>query len=143
MIASSFASFSPSRPALYLGNTFWKTDYLQLCCLARSNCKPTIDSVVCRRAACLTVESNGGGERVVRSRRFALVLLCGTVTLAGWCAAKLGGFEWSGLENTATPIWNRGARGATTSSADAARVGVPPAAAMASVAAVATSHLEA
>jgi len=80
---------------------------------------------------------------VVRSRRFALVLLCGTVTLAGWCAAKLGGFEWSGLENTATPIWNRGARGATTSSADAARVGVPPAAAMASVTAAATSHLEA
>ena len=81
---------------------------------------------------------------MVRSRRFALVLLCGTVTLAGWCAAKLGGFEWSGLENTATPIWNRGAtRGATTSSADAARVGAPLAAAMASVTAAATSHLEA
>ena len=78
---------------------------------------------------------------MVRPRRFALVLLCGTVTLAGWCAAKLGGFEWSGLESTPTPIWNRGAtRGATTSSADAGRVGAPLAHAMASVAAVTTSH---
>ena len=71
------------------------------------------------------------------------MLLCGTVTLAGWCAARLGGFEWSGLENTATPIWNRSAtRGATTSSADAGRVGASLVAAMASVAAVATSHLK-
>ena len=91
-------------------------------------------------AACLTVGPNGGG-RVVRPRQFALVLLCGTVTLAGWCAARLGGFEWSGLENTATSIWNRGAtRDATTSSADA--VGAPLARAMASVAAVAASHLK-
>src|SRR5260221_3331337 len=60
MIASSFASFSPSRPALYLGNTFWKSDYPQVSCVARSNCKPTIDPVVCRRAACLTAEPNGG-----------------------------------------------------------------------------------
>src|SRR5258708_21409737 len=58
MIASSFASFSPSRPALYLGNTFWKSDYPQVSCVARSNCKPTIDPVVSRRAACLTAEPN-------------------------------------------------------------------------------------
>jgi hypothetical protein len=78
---------------------------------------------------------------MVRPRQFALVLLCGT--LAGWCAARLGGFEWSGLENTPTAIWNRGAtRDATTSSADAGRVGAPLARAMASVAAVATSHLK-
>jgi hypothetical protein len=80
----------------------------------------------------------------VRRRQFALVLLCGTVTLAGWYAAKLGGLEW--LENTATPIWNRGAtRDATTSSADAGRVGASVARAMASVAsvaAVAASHLK-
>ncbi|HEX2353347.1 MAG TPA: peptidase M15 [Xanthobacteraceae bacterium] len=76
-----------------------------------------------------------------RPRQFALVLLCGTVILAGWCAARLGGFEW--LENTATPIWNRGAtRDATTSSADAGRVGAALGRAMASVAAVAASHLK-
>jgi hypothetical protein len=78
---------------------------------------------------------------VGRPRQFALVLLCGTVILAGWCAARLGGFEW--LENTATPIWNRGAtRDATTSSADAGRVGAALGRAMASVAAVAASHLK-
>jgi hypothetical protein len=81
---------------------------------------------------------------VGRRRQFALVLLCGTVTLAGWYAARLGGFEW--LENTATPIWNRGAtRDATTSSADAGRVGASLARAMASVAsvaAVAASHVK-
>jgi hypothetical protein len=77
----------------------------------------------------------------VRPRQFALVLLCGTVTLAGWYAARLGGFEW--LENTATPIWNRGAtRDATTSSADAERVGASLGRAMASVASVAASHLK-
>ncbi len=76
-----------------------------------------------------------------RRRQFALMLLCGTVILAGWCAARLGGFEW--LENTATPIWNRGAtRDATTSSADAGRVGAALGRAMASVAAVAASHLK-
>ncbi len=76
-----------------------------------------------------------------RRRQFALVLLCGTVTLAGWYAARLGGFEW--LENTATPIWNRGAtRDATTSSADAGRVGASLGRAMVSVAAVAVSHLK-
>jgi hypothetical protein len=77
----------------------------------------------------------------VRRRQFALVLLCGTVTLAGWCAAERGGFEW--LENTVTPIWNRGAtRDATTSSAHAERVGASLARAMASVASVAASHLK-
>ena len=66
------------------------------------------------------------------SRRFALVLLCGTVTLAGW-SAGLDGFAWSGLENTATAIWNRvAARGATASGADAGRVGASLAPAMAS-----------
>jgi hypothetical protein len=80
---------------------------------------------------------------MVRPRQFALVLLCAAVTLAGWCAARLGGFEWSGLENIATPTWNRGAtRDAMTSSADAGRVGAALARAMASVTAVATSHLK-
>jgi hypothetical protein len=80
---------------------------------------------------------------VVRPRQFALVLLCGTVTLAGWGAARLGGFEWSDLENTATPIWDRAAtRGATTSSADGGRVAASLAPAMASVAAVTSSHLK-
>jgi hypothetical protein len=78
---------------------------------------------------------------MARPRQFALVLLCGTVTIAGWCAARLGGFEWSGIENTATSIWNRGAaRGATISSADAGPVGALLGHAMASVAAVTTSH---
>jgi hypothetical protein len=80
---------------------------------------------------------------VERPRRIALVLLCGTVTIAGWCAARLGGFEWSGIESTVTPIWNReAARAATISSADAERVGARLASAMASVAAVASSHLK-
>src|SRR5262245_51185259 len=75
---------------------------------------------------------------MARPRRFALVLLCATVTIAGWCAARLGSFEWSGIENTATSIWNRGAtRGATISSADAAPVGALLA--VASVAAATTS----
>jgi hypothetical protein len=56
---------------------------------------------------------------VVRPR-FALVLLCGTVAVAAWCAAGLGGFEWSGIENAATSIWNGEApRAATTPGADA------------------------
>jgi hypothetical protein len=54
---------------------------------------------------------------MVRPRRVGVVLLCGTVTLAGWCAAKLGGFEWC-IESTATLIWNRGTtRDAISSSA--------------------------
>ena len=52
--------------------------------------------------------------------RFALALLCGTVAVAAWCAAGLGGLEWSGIENAATSIWNGGApRAATTPGADA------------------------
>jgi hypothetical protein len=55
-----------------------------------------------------------------RRRKFALVLLCATVTGAGWCAARLGDFEWSGIEGTARAIWDRAAaRAATISSADA------------------------
>src|SRR5258708_19199894 len=78
---------------------------------------------------------------MARPRPFALVLLCGTVTIAGWCAARLGGFEWSGIENTATLIWSRGAaRGATISSADAGPVGALLTHAIASVAAVTTCH---
>jgi hypothetical protein len=65
---------------------------------------------------------------VVRRRQFALVLLCGTVTLAGWCAGRLGGLEW--------------ARGATTSSADAVAIGAALMRAMASRNAVATSDLK-
>jgi hypothetical protein len=54
-----------------------------------------------------------------RRRKFALVLLCATVTGAGWCAARLGGFEWSGIEDTRA-IWDRAvARAATISSPDA------------------------
>jgi hypothetical protein len=76
----------------------------------------------------------------VRPRQLALVLLCGTVTLAVWCAAWPGRLEWSGIENTVTPIWNRGAtRAATTSSADLGAAGAPLA--PASIAAVATSDL--
>jgi hypothetical protein len=77
-----------------------------------------------------------------RPRRFALALLCATAAIAG-CAASLGGFEWSGIENPATRISNRGAAGgATVASADAGPVGALLAHAMASVAAVTTSHRE-
>jgi len=73
----------------------------------------------------------GGG------RKFALVLLCATVTGAGWCAARLGGFDGSGIETSATAIWNRAAaRAATVSNTDAGRI------AMAAVAAVTTSRRE-
>ena len=52
---------------------------------------------------------------MARPRQFALVLLCATVTLASWSAARLGGFEWSDVEHTAASIWNRAAApGATT-----------------------------
>ena len=52
---------------------------------------------------------------MARPRQFALVLLCATVTLAGWSAARLGGFEWCDVEHTAASIWNRAAApGATT-----------------------------
>jgi hypothetical protein len=53
-----------------------------------------------------------------RPRQFALVLLCATATIAGWCVASRGGFEWSGIENSATAIWDSAAaRAATISSA--------------------------
>jgi hypothetical protein len=67
---------------------------------------------------------------MARPRQFALVLLCATVTLAGWSAARLGGFEWSDVEHTAASIWNRAAApGATTP--------LPPA-----MAAASTLHLK-
>ena len=71
-----------------------------------------------------------------------LVVLCGTVALAGWGAARLYAFGSLGIENSA--IGDRGAtRSATPSSADAgAPVDAPLASAMGSVAAVATSHLK-
>jgi hypothetical protein len=75
---------------------------------------------------------------MARPRRFALALLCATAAIAGG-AARLGGFEWSGIENSATPIWNRGA---AVASADAGPVGALLAHAIASVAAVTTSHRE-
>jgi hypothetical protein len=80
----------------------------------------------------------------MRPRRFAaLATLSATVALAGWGAARLGGFGSSGIENTATPIGDRGApRGATSLSADARPVDAPLATAMASVAAVATADPE-
>src|SRR5215472_12018893 len=78
-----------------------------------------------------------------RPRRFALALLCATAAVAGWCAASLGGFAWSGIENPATAIWNRGAAGgATVASADAGPLRALLAHAIASVAAVTTSHRE-
>jgi hypothetical protein len=78
-----------------------------------------------------------------RRRQFALVLLCGTVTFAGWGAAGLGGFDWSNIETTATTIWNRVAtRGATTSSADAGSIGAATAPARASLAAGVSSHFK-
>jgi hypothetical protein len=87
--------------------------------------------------------SGTGGRAVERPRRIALVLLCGTVTFAGWCGARLGGVEWSGIESTATPVWNReAARAATISSAHGERVGARLASATASVAAVASSHIK-
>jgi hypothetical protein len=78
-----------------------------------------------------------------RRRQFALVLLCGTVTFAGWSAAGLGGFDWSNIENTATTIWNRVAtRGATTSNADSGSIGAAMAPARASLAAGVSSHFK-
>ena len=72
---------------------------------------------------------------MARPRRFALALLC--------AAAAIGGFEWSGIETPATPIWNRGAAdGAAVASADAGPVGALLTRAIASVAAVTASHRE-
>src|SRR6516225_9951400 len=78
-----------------------------------------------------------------RPRRFALALVCATAAVGGWCAASLGGFEWAGIANPATPIWNRGAAGgAAVASADAGPIRALLAHAMASVAAVTTSDRE-
>src|SRR5262245_64867154 len=76
-----------------------------------------------------------------RPQRFALALLCATAAVAG--AASVGGFEWPVIKNPATPIWNRGASGgAMVASADAGPLRAVLAHAMASVAAVTTSHRE-
>src|SRR6516225_12074300 len=75
---------------------------------------------------------------MARPRRFALALLCAAAAIAGG-AARLSGFEWSGIENSATAIWNRGA---AVASADAGPVGALLTRAIASVAAVTTSHRE-
>jgi hypothetical protein len=71
-----------------------------------------------------------------------LVVLCGTVALASWGAAKLGVFGSSGIENR--EIGNRWAtRGTTPLSADAGgAVDAPLTSAIGSVSAVATFHLE-
>src|SRR5258708_318042 len=73
---------------------------------------------------------------MARPRRFALALLRATAAIAGG-AARLGGLEWSGIENSATPIWNRGG---AVGSADAGRVGALLARTIASVGAA--SHRE-
>src|SRR5262249_53925641 len=80
---------------------------------------------------------------MARPRRFALALLCTTAAVAGGCAASLGGFGGSGRENPATLIWNGGAAGgATVASADAGPLRALLVHAIASVAAVTTSHRE-
>src|SRR6266446_32488 len=73
---------------------------------------------------------------MARPRGFALALLCAAAAIAGG-AARLGGLEWSGIENSATPIWNRGA---AVASADAGPVGALLARTIASVGAA--SHRE-
>ena len=71
-----------------------------------------------------------------------LVVLCGTVALAGWGAARPGVFGSSAIENSSIGD-RRATRGATPLSADAGgAVDAPLASAMGSVAAAATSHLE-
>ena len=57
----------------------------------------------------------------MRPRQFVtLVVLCGTVALAAWGAARLGGFGSFGVDNTATPIGDGDAtHGATSLSAEA------------------------
>jgi hypothetical protein len=72
---------------------------------------------------------------MARPRRFALALLC--------AAAAIGGFEWSGIETPATPIWNRAAAGgASVASADAGPVGALLTRAIVSVGAMTSSHRE-
>jgi hypothetical protein len=75
---------------------------------------------------------------MARPRRFALALLCAAAAIAGG-AARLSGFEWSGIENSATAIWNRGA---AVASADAGPVGALLTRAIASVGAMTMSHRE-
>jgi hypothetical protein len=64
----------------------------------------------------------------------SLAMLCGTVALTDWGAARLGAFGASDIENTATPIGDGGATRSAASLSDA-----PLAGAVASVAAVAGS----
>jgi hypothetical protein len=64
----------------------------------------------------------------------SLAMLCGTVALTDWGAARLGAFGASGIENTPTPIGDGSATRSAASLSDA-----PFAGAMASVAAVAGS----
>jgi hypothetical protein len=80
---------------------------------------------------------------VIGPRRFAaLAALSGTVALAGWGAARLGGLGSSAIENSAMPIGDRGApRGATCLSADAKFVDAPLATAMASAVVTADPEL--
>jgi hypothetical protein len=81
---------------------------------------------------------------VIRPRQFvAWAVLCGTVALAGWDAARLGVFGSSGIENTATPIGDgRATRGAASLTPWAGDPVEPPLASeMTSTAAVAGSHL--
>jgi hypothetical protein len=80
---------------------------------------------------------------VTSPRRLAvLAALCGTVALAGGGAARLGISGSSGIENAATPIGDPGATRGTASLSDVGEpVDAPLATAMASVVAVAGSHL--
>jgi len=67
-----------------------------------------------------------------------LVLWCGTVILAGWCAVSLSGLEGAGIEN-GKPFWNPGTTyHATTASADVGNVSKL----LTPLAAVAASHLK-
>ena len=70
-----------------------------------------------------------------------LVVLCGTIALTVWGAARLGGIGSSGIENNASGD-REATRGATPLSGDASGAAdAPLVSAMSSVAAAATSHL--
>src|SRR5262245_8294043 len=78
-----------------------------------------------------------------RQRQFALVLLCGTVTFAGWGAAGTGRFDPADVGHTATLPWNRvPTRDAATRDADAASIGMATPPARASLVAAVSSHLK-
>ncbi|HKF94858.1 MAG TPA: hypothetical protein VKB96_09725, partial [Gammaproteobacteria bacterium] len=81
---------------------------------------------------------------MIEPARFAvLAALSGTVALAAWGAAVVGGLGSSGIENTTTLIAkDRTTGGASAVSAHAKSVAASLATAMASVAAVAASHLD-